>query len=57
MIADWREKWHAGSLGETDAEFYFGFVSLAPWIQHNNGPAGVRWGLTGGYVRTLHTPR
>jgi sialate O-acetylesterase len=31
MIADWRTKWHAGSLGETAADFAFGFVNLAPW--------------------------
>ena len=29
MIADWRSKWSQGSLGQTDPEFPFGFVSLA----------------------------
>ena len=28
MIADWREQWHAGTDGETDAAFPFGFVQL-----------------------------
>ncbi|XP_071115304.1 sialate O-acetylesterase-like [Haliotis cracherodii] len=30
MIADWRSKFHQGSLGETDVNFPFGFVQLAP---------------------------
>jgi hypothetical protein len=48
MIADWRAKWHEGTMGETDAVFPFGFVQLAPWIQSSNGPGGVRWGQTAG---------
>ena len=28
MIADWRKQWHAGTGGETDATFPFGFVQL-----------------------------
>ena len=28
MVADWRSKWSQGSLGQTGAEFPFGFVSL-----------------------------
>lgn len=49
MIADWRTKWHAGSMGETTADFPFGFVNLAPWKNPNNSPAAVRWAQTAGY--------
>ena len=28
MIADWREKWHAGTQQGTDAQFPFGFVQV-----------------------------
>jgi len=49
MIADWRSKWQVGSLGETAADFPFGFVNLAPWINPNNAPAGIRWAQSAGY--------
>jgi sialate O-acetylesterase len=49
MIADWRSKWHHGSMGQTAADFPFGFVNLAPWKNPNNAPASVRWAQTAGY--------
>ena len=49
MIADWRAKWVEGSLGTTAHDFPFGFVNLAPWINPNNAPAGIRWAQTAGY--------
>jgi len=49
MIKDWRAKWSEGTQGETDALFPFGFVSLAPWVNPNNAPAGIRWAQTAGY--------
>ena len=49
MISDWRTKWSAGSMGETAEDFPFGFVNLAPWINPNNAPAGIRWAQSAGY--------
>ena len=58
MIADWRAKWVEGSLGTTAHDFPFGFVNLAPWINPNNAPAGIRWAQTAGYghVPSLSLP-
>lgn len=49
MIADWRTKFNQGSLGETSATFYFGFVQLAPWIEPSLGPSNIRWAQSAGY--------
>jgi hypothetical protein len=43
--ADWRKKWSEGSMGQTSADFPFGFVNLAPWKNPNNAPASVRTSL------------
>jgi hypothetical protein len=32
-------------MGQTSAEFPFGFVNLAPWKNPNNAPASVRASL------------
>ena len=49
MIADWRKKWHEGSLGETSDMFYFGYVQLASWVASGTGPSQIRWAQSGGY--------
>ena len=45
MIQDWRSKWHAGTGGQTDAQFPFGFVQLdsvgnSPSYNHPEDPSG-----------------
>ena len=49
MIADWRRKFHAGSLGETSDAFFFGYVQLASWIGSGFGPPSIRWAQGSGY--------
>jgi len=52
MIRDWRQKFNAGSQGQTDANFPFGFVQLSAY---RDNPAytkrfpGLRWAQTAGY--------
>lgn len=55
MIDAWRTAWQNGTNGETEAEFPFGFVQLAPWGD-STGPrtkgeyvAEVRWAQTAGF--------
>ncbi|XP_064594989.1 sialate O-acetylesterase-like [Liolophura sinensis] len=51
MIKSWRQTFHEGSGGETDAIFPFGFVQIAPWTQQStigSFPA-LRWAQTAGY--------
>ena len=38
MIGAWRAAWHAGTLGETDDDFPFGFVQLSSWGDPVNAP-------------------
>ncbi len=50
LIADWRALWAAGTRGETDAAFPFGFVQLAS-LGGGDGLtyATTRWAQTAGY--------
>lgn len=61
MISDWRAKFHAGSGGQTDAMFPFGFVQLAPNRELDvlSGLALVRWQQTAnvGYVPNSILPK
>lgn len=47
LVSDWREKWHAGSHGQTDADFAFGICEIAPVTGDPFGATGVRWFQTG----------
>ena len=64
MIADWRKAWHAGTDGQTDENFPFGFVQLnsignGSVYDHPSDPgddyspqfgyAGLRWSQSAGY--------
>ncbi|XP_013395194.1 sialate O-acetylesterase [Lingula anatina] len=62
MIVDWRQKWHEGTMGQTDENFPFGFVQLAPWRTKPNSPSGfstIRWHQTYdmGYVPNYDLPK
>ncbi|KAK3097659.1 hypothetical protein FSP39_011831 [Pinctada imbricata] len=48
MINDWRMKFHQLSSNTTYANFPFGFVQLAPWLQDPNNRlfADLRWSQT-----------
>ncbi|XP_067675204.1 sialate O-acetylesterase-like [Haliotis asinina] len=53
MIDDWRDRFHRGSLGQTDPLFPFGFVQLAPWRHmgyfDTKGFPDIRWHQTADY--------
>ncbi|XP_072024346.1 sialate O-acetylesterase-like isoform X3 [Amphiura filiformis] len=53
MIASWRDKWHAGSNGQTNPVFPFGFVQLCtstrPEISNIGGFPVLRWHQTTDY--------
>ena len=68
MIAAWRRAWHAGTAGQTDELFPFGFVQLSTWGKPNiplgaeGSEAGVpvvRWAQTAnvGYVPNPAMPK
>lgn len=62
MIDDWRKKFHEGSAGQTDADFPFGFVQLAPWRNDSSiitGFPDIRWHQTAdfGYVPNYRMPK
>ncbi|NWU97099.1 SIAE acetylesterase, partial [Upupa epops] len=48
LIADWRQAFHAGSAGQTEPLFPFGFVQLSTYHQHSldDGFARLRWHQT-----------
>lgn len=48
MVDDWRVKWHKYTQGQTDEQFYFGFVQLSTW-NGGMGVADVRWQQTANY--------
>ena len=51
MISDWRAKWAEGTGGATDANFPFGFVQLAAWVEGGATSmkiAQTRWFMTAG---------
>ena len=67
MIAAWRREWHAGTGGQTDPTFPFGFVQLSTWGNPNmpfgskgneQGVPIVRFGQTAnfGYVPNPKMP-
>merc|ERR1712226_125221 len=49
MVADWRMRWSLGTEGNTDPQFGFGVVQLAPNQDRNNavGFPEVRWAQSG----------
>jgi len=49
LVADWRSKWHAASQGQTDSDFPFGIVQIAPVINDPDPiqPTAIRWFQTG----------
>ncbi|XP_046574639.1 sialate O-acetylesterase-like [Haliotis rubra] len=52
MIDDWRDRFHDGSLGESDPLFPFGFVQLAPFRDNDTittGYTDIRWHQTADY--------
>ncbi|XP_046342771.2 sialate O-acetylesterase-like [Haliotis rufescens] len=51
LIQDWRQKFRAGSEGETDAAFPFGFAQLAPNMKSDDIGVfpGIRWSQTAGF--------
>ena len=52
LVKYWRNMWHAGSGGETDATFPFGIVQLAGCTSANGtatfGFTALRWSQTAG---------
>ncbi|KAL4233525.1 hypothetical protein ACF0H5_008206 [Mactra antiquata] len=61
MIEDWRTKFHEASQGQTDRQFPFGFVQLAPNRNIRNITTGfpdIRWHQTAdmGYVPNALMP-
>lgn len=71
MIAAWRRAWHAGTAGQTNELFPFGFVQLSTWGSptlgvgtfgtkgSNDGVPVVRWAQTAnfGYVPNDRMPQ
>ena len=50
MIRTWRQRWHEATAGDTDENFPFGFIQLAP-NRDSVSPAWpvLRWKQTGSY--------
>ncbi|KAL4233250.1 hypothetical protein ACF0H5_007934 [Mactra antiquata] len=60
MINDWRQQFHSASDGETNSQFPFGFVQLAPYrnLSDSTALAGLRWSQSTniGYVPNVNMP-
>ncbi|KAK3611041.1 hypothetical protein CHS0354_017467 [Potamilus streckersoni] len=61
MIRDWRSKFNDGTMGQSDVQFPFGFVQLAPWRNDptiTTGFPDLRWAQTAdfGYVPNAQMP-